>query len=74
MQNRQKDVFCLFEVDEDNVQIRECVTRKLDVSFENGRAYYQLIPGNYQDLLYYKNVVCVDDKVCAYCVHVGFSL
>ena len=58
-------------MDEDNVQMREYVTRKLKVffkngkiSFENGKAYYQLTPGCSQDLLYFKNVVCVKDKVC----------
>ena len=61
-------------MDEDNVQMREYVTKKLKISFENGKAYYQLTPGCNQDLLYFKNVVCVKDKVREYCVHAGFFL
>ena len=55
-------------MDEDNVQMREYVTRKLNTPFENGMAYYQLTPGCSQDLLYFKNVVCMKDKVCEFSI------
>ena len=52
--NRVKQFYVL-EVDEDNVPLANFVEKKLNVKFENGRAFYEFT--QMEDLIFYKDVV-----------------
>ena len=45
----------MLQVDEDNVQMAKFIERKLEVEFENGKAFYEFTQA--EDLLYYRDVV-----------------